>query len=133
MRELQSFLGSVNFYRAYIPRIAQIAQPLYLLTQKGTPWIWSEDCESAFRELRQKLVTEPVKLAFPKWGEELYIESDASRKGVEAVLPQKEESTGVLQPISYFSSALTPAQRIIRQGNWKLGRYWLLPESGIYI
>ena len=81
-----------------------------MLTQKGTPWIWSEDCESAFQELRQKLVIEPVKLAFPKWGEELYIESDASRKGVAAVLSQKEESTGVLRPISYFSSALTPAQ-----------------------
>ena len=29
VKELQSFLGSVNFYRAYIPRIAQIAHPLY--------------------------------------------------------------------------------------------------------
>ena len=108
--ELQSFLVSVNFYRAYIPRIAQVAQPLYTLTQKGTPWIWDSDCESAFQELRQKLVKEPVKLAFPKWGEELYIESDVSSKGIAAVLSQKDESTGVLRPISYFSSVLTATQ-----------------------
>ena len=35
--ELQSFLGSVNFYRAYIPRIAQVAQPLYTQLRRARP------------------------------------------------------------------------------------------------
>ena len=57
------------------------------------------------------MVTEPVRLAFPRWGQELYVETDASGKGVAAVLSQKDEHTGSLQPISYFSSGLTESQK----------------------
>ena len=110
VKQLQGFLGSVNFYLAYIPKIAHIAQPLYALTRKGVRWVWSEACELAFNELRDKLISEPVKLAFPRWGEVIYIETDANRKGVAAVLSQKDQTTGILQPISYFSTALSASQ-----------------------
>ena len=116
MKELQSFLGSVNFYRVYIPRFAQVAQPLYELTQKGQPWRWDAECETAFQELRERLVTEPVKLAFPQWGQELYVEADASGKAVAAVLSQNNKYTGSLQPISYFSSGLTESQKLYSAG-----------------
>ena len=78
-------------------------------------------CEAAFQELRKKLVTEPVKLAFPRWGQELYVETDASGKGVAAVLSQKDEHTGSLQPISYFSSGLTESQKRKKQTAWLHG------------
>ena len=39
------------------------------------------------------------------------MEADASSKGIAAVLSQKDEYTGGLQPISYFSSGLIESQR----------------------
>ena len=108
VKELQSFLGSVNFYRVYIPRFAQIAQALYELTKKGQPWRWDAECETAFQELRERLVTES--------GQELYVEADASGKAVAAVLSQKNKYTDSLQPISYFSSGLTESQKLYSAG-----------------
>ena len=34
--ELQRFLGTVGYYRCYIPNLATIASPLYSLTKKAT-------------------------------------------------------------------------------------------------
>ena len=102
LRELQRFLGTINYYREYIPQMAEIDAPLYSLTKKGVRWIWTDDCENAFKKLRLKLVDEPVVLAFPAWAETFYIESDASASGVAAVLSQKDATTGKLRPIRYF-------------------------------
>ena len=90
--------------------MAQIAHPLYTLTKKGAPWIWTKECEAAFNELRYKLINEPLTLAFPDWNDVYYVEADASGHGVAAVLSQKDQQTGILRPISYFSSALDDSQ-----------------------
>ena len=66
--ELQRFLGSINFYRSYIPNMAQLAAPLYELTRKGSKFVWCHLCDEAFDTLRQKLFREPIMLAFPNWG-----------------------------------------------------------------
>ena len=54
--ELQRFLGTLNFYRSYIPGLAQLAAPLYALTEKRARWVWSDKCEDAFESLRPKLI-----------------------------------------------------------------------------
>ena len=115
--ELQRFLGTVNFYRSYIPNMAQIASPLYGLTRKGAEWEWSKRCEQAFEVLRQKLTQEPVILVFPDWGMNFTIEADASARGVAAVLSQRDRVDGRLRPVDFFSSSLSAAQ-----GNYSAGQ-----------
>lgn len=44
----------------------QVTTPLEKLLQKDTPFIWMEECQKAFEELNEKLVTAPV-LVFPNW------------------------------------------------------------------
>ncbi|KAI6650043.1 Transposon Ty3-G Gag-Pol polyprotein [Oopsacas minuta] len=109
--ELQRFLGSLNFYRSYIPELARLATPLYELTRKGANWVWSNKCENAFDSLRHKLIQEPILLAFPAWKEKFVIEADASTTAVAAVLSQRNAETGQLHPVDYFSSSLSGAQR----------------------
>ena len=111
VKELQRFLGSLNSYRPYIPNLAELAVPLYRLTEKGAIWEWSVDIEGTFRKLRDKLVKEPVTLAFPNWERNFTVETDASVRGIAGVLSQKDKRTGQLRPIDYFSSSLSPAQR----------------------
>ena len=51
--ELQRFLGLANFYRDYIPNMAEIAAPLYLLTRKDEPYKWGEPAQQAFSTLTE--------------------------------------------------------------------------------
>ena len=99
--ELQRFLGTINFCRTYIPRLAQIANPLYVLTRKGVDWGWSRQCTQAYDTLRYKLITEPVMLALTDWGKSFTIEADASSTGIAAVLSQRDELNGRLRPIDF--------------------------------
>ena len=108
--ELQRFLGSFNFYRGYIPNLATIAEPLYQLTKKEALWEWSQERETAFKTLREKLVKEPVMLRFPNWSRNFTVETDASCSGVAGLLSQRDGTNGEFRPIDYFSSSPTPSQ-----------------------
>jgi hypothetical protein len=49
-----------NFYRRFVESYSQIASPLHKLTRKGKPYEWTEDCQSAFEAIKEKLVSAPV-------------------------------------------------------------------------
>src|SRR6266446_9673327 len=40
VKEVQSFLGFVNFYRKFIHDFSNVAHPLYALTRKTQRWVW---------------------------------------------------------------------------------------------
>ena len=73
------FLGLSSYYRRFIPKIAQ---PLYQLTSKGVPFMWSAECEAAFTTLKGKLTVSPV-LAYPSFDRGFTLETDASIQGWE--------------------------------------------------
>ena len=75
-----SFLGLVSYYRCYIHKFAEIAALLHQLTNKGVPFQWSESCQVAFNQLKQKLTEAPV-LAYPQLSpsaEQFILQTDAS-------------------------------------------------------
>ena len=111
VKELQRYLGMVNYYRCYIKNFSTMAVPLYSLTKTGTKWLWGQECEQAFDQLRRRLLEDPVTLAFPNWDEEFHLETDACGTGLGAVLGQRDEGTGRIRPIEFFSSALSQSQR----------------------
>ncbi|GAA0174563.1 hypothetical protein LIER_27931 [Lithospermum erythrorhizon] len=57
------------------------------VTEEGYPFIWDEDRERCFRELKVKLTSAPV-LALPSGSEGYMIYSDASHQGLGCVLMQ---------------------------------------------
>ena len=111
VREVQSFLGFVNFYRRFIPSYASIAAPLYRLTEKDTLYSWGEEENNAFRTLKLRLTSSPL-LVSPRTGptERFVLSTDASNKGIGAVLLQ-EQPDGSLRPCSYYAKTLNKAQR----------------------
>ena len=54
VQELRSFLGLVNYYGKFIRHLSTITQPLHHLLCKGVPWKWTEECRSAFQELKKR-------------------------------------------------------------------------------
>ncbi|GKC91396.1 putative reverse transcriptase domain-containing protein [Tanacetum coccineum] len=60
------------------------------LTHKNVKFNWSEKAEAAFQLLKQKLCSASI-LALPEGSENFVVYCDASRKGLGAVLMQKEK------------------------------------------
>ncbi|XP_073031195.1 uncharacterized protein [Primulina eburnea] len=85
---VRSFLGLAGYYRRFISDFSKITLPLSNLTRKTVKFEWSIDCQSGFQELKDKLTTAPV-LALPSGSEDFVVYTDASKKGLGAVLMQR--------------------------------------------
>ncbi|KAK8956780.1 hypothetical protein KSP39_PZI001161 [Platanthera zijinensis] len=68
-KEIRSFLGLADYYRRFVEGFSTLAAPLTKLTQKNVAFVWSEKCEEAFLELKNRLCTAPV-LILPTEGVE---------------------------------------------------------------
>ncbi|XP_067935760.1 uncharacterized protein [Watersipora subatra] len=79
VRELQGFLGTVEYYRRYIPGFATNAKPLHWLVGKEDPWQWMGKKQAAFDTLRHSLTTAPV-LEYPDPGNTCILDMVASRE-----------------------------------------------------
>ena len=60
VRELCLFLGLLNYYAKFIPNLLLNLHPLYDLLQANCWWRWSSDCDKAFQEAKQILVSAPI-------------------------------------------------------------------------
>ncbi|GJZ75284.1 putative reverse transcriptase domain-containing protein [Tanacetum coccineum] len=88
--EIRQFLGLAGYYRRFIKGFSKIAKPMTKLTQKNVKFDWSEKAEAAFQLLKQKLCSAPI-LSLPEGSENFVVYCDASRKGLGAVLMQREK------------------------------------------
>jgi len=109
MKEVQKFLGFCNFYQRFVKNYSALAQPLFNLTKKNTPFIWNQEEEQAFHSLQTALTTAPV-LLLPNYGKPFTLIIDASDYATGAILEQ-EDAIGCLHPVAYFSKSLQPAER----------------------
>ena len=107
-KELASFLGTTNFYLKFVPRYAEIAEPLRKLLRKDTPWEWNAEHESAFNELKRKIVS-PQILAHFDPSATTFVTTDASNSAVGAVLSQ--EINGAERPVAFASRTLSETER----------------------
>ncbi|GFX59320.1 transposon Tf2-9 polyprotein [Trichonephila clavipes] len=104
VKQLQSFLGSVNVYNKFIDSYAKIREPLNPLLKKDKQWEWTAEFQTAFELLKNKLITKPVlQLYDPKLP--LHVFCDASLKAIGAILKQPDNS-GTLHPVSFHSRTL---------------------------
>jgi hypothetical protein len=109
VKQVRSFLGFANFYRKFIGHYAEISRPLTNLTRKEIQFNWTEECEKAFNELKERFLEEPI-LKMPDVTRQFMLEMDASKWATRAVLKQLGED-GELHPCGYISHTLTPAER----------------------
>ena len=53
VKDVQKFLGLVNYYRWFIEGFTTVARPLHDLVKKDKKWVWTEKEEKAFQELKE--------------------------------------------------------------------------------
>ena len=114
-KELQSFLGTVNYLSRFLAFLSDLHVPLQSLLKKDTEFIWIPVHQQAFDQLKLH-VSKDIKLQFYDASKPLYIEVDTSKKGIGAVMLQedpimkdvsKSDIPTNLRPISYASKTLS--------------------------
>ncbi|GJW37826.1 putative reverse transcriptase domain-containing protein [Tanacetum coccineum] len=93
--EIRQFLGLAGYYRRFIEGFSKIAKPMTKLTQKKVKFEWGDKQEAAFQLLKQKLCSAPI-LALPEGSEDFIAYCDASKKGLGAVLMQREKEKPIV-------------------------------------
>ncbi|GJW37562.1 putative nucleotidyltransferase, ribonuclease H [Tanacetum coccineum] len=99
--EVRSFLGLARYYRRFVEGFSLLALPLTKLMRKGEKFVWNEEREKSFEELKRRLVSSPI-LTLPSGTGGYQIYSDASKKGLGCVLMQHGKV------IAYASRQLKP-------------------------
>ena len=56
----RSFAGIVNFVSIFCPELQKLLKPIYELTKKGQPFVWGDDQQKAFDEIKSRLLKPPV-------------------------------------------------------------------------
>ncbi|XP_060126817.1 uncharacterized protein K02A2.6-like [Zootoca vivipara] len=107
--ELQSFLGLLNFYHAFLPHKAAVAEPLHRLLDKRAPWVWGQRQRAAFQAVKDLLVSNSVLAHFDE-RLPVVLACDASPYGIGAVLGHQLPD-GREVPVAYFSQTLAAAER----------------------
>ena len=113
--KVKSFVGLVGHYRRFIKGFAKIAAPLYDLTsgdnkEKKSEHVdlSTEACE-AFNCLKAACLQAPI-LAFPDFNKPFLLETDASGRGLGAVLSQKQ-ADGQYHPIACASRVMNETEQ----------------------
>ena len=107
--QLKSFLGLLNYYGKFIPKLSTLLTPLHRLLQKKSTWTWGPEQQGAFDRVKGILTSDSV-LAHYDPSKPLILACDASLYGVGAVLSHKLDD-GSERPVAYASRSLGPAEK----------------------
>jgi hypothetical protein len=108
VKEIQSFLGKINFLRRFVPNFAEIVKLITDMLRKNSEVKWTTEARASFDHIK-KVISEAPVLASPDYLKEFFIFSFASEHTLAAVLLQKNEE-GYEQPIAFFSKSLRDAE-----------------------
>ena len=117
LTELRHFLGYLGYYRRFIRGFSMRAAPLNRLMEAGQSFIWTEECQAAFLDLKSALFGNEV-MAFPRFDDKggvFIVDCDASNYAIGGCLSQmqwsEETNSEVERPIMFASKTLDKTQR----------------------
>ena len=108
VKQLQAFLGFINFYQKFLRGAAEKGLPLTELTKKDQKWKWEDKHQQAFDELKKELLRATL-LGYFDLTKRLIIKTNASDHTTAAIISQEIE--GGLQPLRFMSKKMTSAEQ----------------------
>ena len=94
VKDVDNFLGLVNYHRSFIKDYAKKAAPLYQITGKKC-FVWNDEQECAFQTLKKVLTSPPI-LGFPNKTDPFILDTDASDVAIGGVLIQVQRKSYLL-------------------------------------
>ena len=126
IKELQSFLGEINYLSKFIPYLSTLRSTLQGLVKKDSKYVWTPPQERAFKDIKEAICAETLLSYFDK-SKPVFIEVDASGQSLGDVLLQgniesfEQENASQtegkfldfrnrLKPIAFASKSLSEAE-----------------------
>ena len=101
---MQSFMGTINFVRRFVPDFAQIVKPLQQMVKQSVQFKWTNVEKNAFSKINTSIAHAPS-LKCPNFEKDFILYTFASDDSLAAVLTQKEDG-GDEYPISFMRTGL---------------------------
>ena len=118
-KELQAFLGIINYLGKFSPGTADACDPLHKLTSSKVTWTWSASYQALFNKAKLLIKVDMCMRIYDD-AEPLYLETDTSGVGLGAALLQMHEGRACqkdvvpdninLCPTAFASKSLTGAE-----------------------
>jgi len=109
VKDVQKFLGLVNYYHQFIEEFVFIARPLNDIVKKDKNWEWMKRQKKAFKELKEQF-TKKLVLAAPDIDKKMRMEVDTSDYAMEGVLSMECEDR-LWRPVAFLSKLLSETER----------------------
>jgi hypothetical protein len=91
LSSLRRLFGFASYYRGFVPHFSEISKPLTELMGKEIPWVWTEERDRAWQEMKDALCKEGNALRRPDRNRPYLLHTDWSAKGMSAVLGQLDD------------------------------------------
>ena len=102
-KQVQSFIGIINYLSKFSARLSEIVEPIRELAKDKVPFNLGPEHQSTFTQIKQEIIGAPI-FAYYNPKKQAVLQIDASIKGLGACLLQEEKT------VYFTSKALTYAQ-----------------------
>ncbi len=108
LKEVQSFVRFVNFYRRFIKNFSKLVKSFTQLTRKNTSFVWNEVCVQAFDDLKKQISSISVLRHFDsKW--QTILKIDVFDYVKDKILSQYDDEN-VLHSVAFYSKSMILAE-----------------------
>jgi hypothetical protein len=104
-KEVQDFMGVINFVYRFVPDFVVMVEPIHNLLNQDRSFSWKDDVEKYFVGIKKVICYVPVlaKLDFEK---EFMIYTNATKEAVSSILMQDDDQ-GNEKSVAYMSQSLS--------------------------
>jgi hypothetical protein len=114
LKDVQRLTGYMAAVSRLISRLGEKVLPLYKLMKKSDEFVWTDEADTALKDLKRVLSTAPV-LAAPEDQEPMLLYMAATNKVVSIVIvverTEEVQEYGVQRPVYYVSEVLTESKQ----------------------
>ncbi len=108
LKEVQSFMRFVNFYRCFIRNFSKLVKLFTQLTRKDTSFVWNEVCVQAFDNLKKQISSISVLQHFnSKW--QTILKINVFNYVKDEILSQYDDEN-VLHSVAFYSKSMILAE-----------------------
>ena len=105
-KQLQSFIGLINWTSKWIPKYGQIMRPLFKAV-KSKPFLWTDQCENTFQHLKKTICSSPILMHYDETLP-LFLITDASPFAYGCILAHKINNK--FHPVMFHGKCFTPSE-----------------------
>ena len=121
IKELEAFIGKINYYGRLISNFSSKCKVLNHLRKTNVRWNWTEECQFAFKQLLDEIATATTLVHFDD-ALPIILATDASQYGIGAVIMHRYADSSE-KPIAFASKTLSDVE----------SRYSQIEKEGDYL